>query len=69
LRTWLRDWAEALLDAARLRREGFFDPLPIREKWQQHLAGTHDWQYALWDVLMFQAWYTQSLPVRQALAA
>jgi asparagine synthase (glutamine-hydrolysing) len=56
LRGELRDWAEALLDEARLRREGVFVPAPIRAKWAQHVAGTHDWGHVLWTILMFQAW-------------
>ena len=52
----LRGWAEALLDEQRLKDEGFFNPSPIRQKWQEHLAGKHNWQYHLWDVLMFQSW-------------
>ncbi len=69
LRTSLRDWAEYLLDPSRLRHEGFFDPEPIREKWQQHLAATHNWQNELWDVLMFQAWHEQQTPLVRAMAA
>jgi asparagine synthase (glutamine-hydrolysing) len=52
----LRDWAESLLEVPRLKAEGYFNPEPIRQKWQEHISGRRNWQNHLWDVLMFQGW-------------
>jgi asparagine synthase (glutamine-hydrolysing) len=59
LRGPLRDWAEALLDEARILREGFFHPAPVRKAWIEHLSGQRDWTPRLWAILMFQAWLEQ----------
>jgi asparagine synthase (glutamine-hydrolysing) len=56
LRGPMREWADALLDETRLRREGFLDPAPIRARWRQHLAGVDSAESELWSVLTFQAW-------------
>lgn len=56
LRGPLRQWAEELLDENRLRQEGFFESSLIKTKWVEHLSGQRNWQYDIWNVLMFQAW-------------
>ena len=56
LRGPLREWAETLLAEDRLRREGYFDPAPIRATWHRHVRGEASFGYRLWSVLMFQAW-------------
>ena len=62
LRGPLRDWAEALLEPARLRAEGYLAPAPIGAAWAQHLSGRHDRAHELWNVLMFQAWRQEHKP-------
>jgi asparagine synthase (glutamine-hydrolysing) len=64
----LRDWAEDLLDPDAIRAQGWFDAEPIAARWQQHLAGTHNWTPALWSILMFQAWLRNQKSVAAAAA-
>ena len=56
LRGPLRDWAESLIEESRIKKEGFLNYEPIRKKWIEHISGKRNWQYHLWDILMFQAW-------------
>jgi len=56
LRGPLREWAENLLEPSKLQQEGFFNVSAVRKKWDEHISKKRDWQYQLWDILMFQAW-------------
>jgi asparagine synthase (glutamine-hydrolysing) len=64
LRGPLRDWAENLLSDKNFALHGFLNIVPIREKWREHLSGDHNWQYLLWDVLVFQDWFLQHKSAR-----
>jgi asparagine synthase (glutamine-hydrolysing) len=66
LRGPLRDWAEDLLSAQRLRDDGFFEVAPVRTIWEDHLAGRTQDQARLWVLLMFQAWYADLRSARVA---
>ena len=69
LRGPLRDWAESLLSEQKLSEHGLLNAGCIREKWNEHLSGHHNWQYLLWDVLVFQDWFRQNNPVRSKFGA
>jgi asparagine synthase (glutamine-hydrolysing) len=56
LRGPLRDWAETLLNENRLRDAALLDHKVVRRFWQEHLDGSRNWQYLLWNVLMLEAW-------------
>ncbi|MDB5491547.1 MAG: asparagine synthase [Micavibrio sp.] len=56
LRGPLKDWADDLLSAERLKDGGYFNPNPVRKRWARHLSGQDDYSQNLWGILMFQAW-------------
>jgi asparagine synthase (glutamine-hydrolysing) len=60
LRHELRDWAEDYLSEERLNREGYFSTDLVRQRWREHLSGSRNWQYYLWDILMFEIWFDKA---------
>ena len=52
----LKDWTESLINESRLKDEGYLNPDLVSRRWNEHLSGTINWQFNLWDVLMFEAW-------------
>ncbi len=55
LRGPLRDWAEDLLDPQQLGG-GYLDARAVGQLWSDHIGGGRNWAYALWTILMFEAW-------------
>jgi asparagine synthase (glutamine-hydrolysing) len=56
LRGPLKDWAWGLINPKRLENEGYLNSAIIHEKWNQHQNGKGNYQYQLWNVLVFQQW-------------
>jgi asparagine synthase (glutamine-hydrolysing) len=59
LRGPMREWAESLINPARLENEGLLDPCQISSMWNQHISGSYDRSTYLWNILMFQVWRNQ----------
>ncbi|WP_109992042.1 asparagine synthase (glutamine-hydrolyzing) [Salinisphaera sp. LB1] len=52
----LREWAEDLLSAERLHRQGLLNPGMVRRVWQAQRVESRAWQKKMWCILMLQAW-------------
>jgi asparagine synthase (glutamine-hydrolysing) len=59
LRGPLKQWADDLLDPCTIRAQGYLREEPITRAWTEHRSGRRNHQYALWTVLMFQAWLSR----------
>ncbi|OQW50276.1 MAG: hypothetical protein A4S09_00340 [Proteobacteria bacterium SG_bin7] len=57
LRGPLKGWVCEVLSEKSLMESGLLNPTVIRKKLDQHLSGTRNWQYFLWDVIVFQTWF------------
>jgi len=69
LRGPLREWAESLLSEKSLSEQGFLNARRIQETWGEHLSGRRNWQYLLWDVLVFQQWLSRNEGTQPAALA
>ena len=56
LRGPLKDWADDILAVDRIQQGGYLDAKWVSKRWADHRAGNGNWQYLLWDVLMFESW-------------
>jgi len=56
LRGPLREWADSLLAVGRVKSQGYFNADLIAKVWTDHLSGRQNYQYHVWNILMFQAW-------------
>ena len=52
----LKDWAEDLLDDAKIGEQGYYNRHSVKQIWEEHKSGKNNWDYQLWNILMFQQW-------------
>jgi asparagine synthase (glutamine-hydrolysing) len=56
LKTTLKDWAEDLLNANRMKEEGFLNYTEVHKIWNEHIQNKNNHESLLWNILMFQSW-------------
>ena len=60
LRGPLRDWADDLLSADTVRRQGLFNVDEVVRRWSAHREGSSDLTFQVWALLMFQSWLART---------
>ena len=53
----LKNWAEDLLEPAKLKNQSFLNEKNVQKLWLQHQSGWRNHDDILWSILMFQAWH------------
>jgi len=56
LKTDLRELLEDTLNEARLERDGFFRPAPVRAMIDAHMSGRENYSHQLWALMVFNIW-------------
>ena len=59
LRTNLKSKMEYYLFSGYADNLIFFKLDNYKEKWREHLSGKRNWQFILWNFLVFQIWYEE----------
>ena len=57
---WIRgplyDWTAHTLSENELKRHGILNPETVQSKLKDHLEGRKNWEYLIWNTLIFQSW-------------
>jgi asparagine synthase (glutamine-hydrolysing) len=59
LRGPLKDWVYETLSESNLKKHGLLNIQEINRKVEEHMSRKYNWQYLIWDVLMFQSWFNE----------
>jgi asparagine synthase (glutamine-hydrolysing) len=56
----LRQWAEDMISAEKLQREGFLNPEAVAKVWKNFTDEDGQWQPLIWYILMFEQWLSEN---------
>jgi asparagine synthase (glutamine-hydrolysing) len=61
LRGPLRPWADSCFNSKSMEDAGIISSSIVKVIWHQHLSGNANWEYFLWNLLMFQGWLDEQM--------
>jgi asparagine synthase (glutamine-hydrolysing) len=64
----LRDFARDVLLGPAARQRGYFRPAVVERLVDEHVRGTRQWHYQLWNLTMFELWHRMFVDERPARA-
>ena len=50
---------EDLIFSKEVKNQNIFKISEYREKWKEHISGKRNWQFLLWNFLVFQIWFQE----------
>ena len=56
----LKEWANDLLNQAKIKNQGFLESDKITKIWTSHLNNEYDYTPQIWSILMWQSWLNSS---------
>ena len=59
LTTELNFLIEDLIFSKEVKNQNIFKIAEYREKWKEHISGKRNWQFLLWNFLVFQVWFEE----------
>ena len=59
LTTELNFLIEDLIFSKEVKHQNIFKIAEYREKWKEHISGKRNWQFLLWNFLVFQIWFQE----------
>lgn len=66
LRKDLTPWVDKLLHTDKIQSLGLLNPAVVKQTWEEHRLGHHNWESRLWAILMLQLWLSEQSNVTVA---
>ena len=57
----LKTWTHDMLSTSSIKSQGFLNPSIVDQYLREHMSGKRNWQFQIWNLLVFQSWIAKWL--------